>query len=207
MIRNGAFAIFMAASVLVLSACGGTTPDRLTGPRHEIAKVLRIVSRATDPSVLCTKFATQRYVEQLTQTEGSVAVAACERQMATSEGSAATASRIEVDGRRATADLAVDGGPYDGQTLRLELIQLDGQWKFNEITEFVGLDRLRLLKEMFVRVPEEVQQVPHAVVRCVLEELAMASQETIEQVLFSGSLEPWRSLVARCSQGGTLSIG
>lgn len=120
----------------------------MTSPRHEIEKVIHIAMTASDPSVLCTKLATQRYVEQLTQTEGSLAVAECEWQAATSNGEFVAPSRIEVDGRRATVDLAVEGGPYDGQTLRVELIQLDGRWKFNEITEFVGLDRLRLLKIM-----------------------------------------------------------
>jgi hypothetical protein len=206
MIRIGAFAVFIVATGLVLSACGGTTTDRVTSARHEIERVIHIARTATDPSILCTRLATQRFDEQLTQTEGSAAVAECERQATSSNGEFVAASRIEVEGRRATADLPVDGGLYDGQKMRMELIQLDGQWRY-EITEFVELDRLRLLKKIFVSIPKEAHQLPHAVVRCVLEELAKSSQETIEQVLLSGSLEPWRSLVGRCSQGDTLSIG
>jgi hypothetical protein len=206
MIRSGTLAVFIFVSVLVLSACGGTTTDRVTSARQEIEKVLHMANTGTDPSVVCKRIATQRYDEQLTQTEGFAAVAECERQVASSSGASAAASRIEVDGRRATVDLAVEGGPYDGQTLRMELLQLDGQWKFNEITEFIGLHRLRLLKTIFVSFPKEAHQLPHAVVRCVLEELAKSSQETIERILLSGSLEPWRSLVGRCSQGDSLAI-
>lgn len=206
--RNGAIAAFIVASVLVLSACGGTTTDRVISARHEIERVIHVVSTTADPSVLCRTLATLRYDEQLTQTEGSAAVAECEKQAATSNGESVTASRIEVDGRRATADLALEGsGAYDGQTLRMELIQLDGQWKFNEITEFVELNRLRLLKKIFVSIPKQAHQLPHAVLRCALEELANSSRETIEQILLGGSLEPWRSLIRRCSQGDTLSIG
>jgi hypothetical protein len=182
----------MISAALFLVACGGGESEE-----DKIVGAIETSATSSDPSA-CTEFATEDFNEQITGSKGKAALKECEKN-ATEEETAESAnvSNVEVDGSTATADVALTGGGFDGQTLAVSLVEEGDQWKLNEVTGFAVLNRPKLvetLKENF----SEANEFPADVVACIVEGVEGSSQAEIEGLFFSGSFKEFAELVEGC---------
>ena len=181
-------------AALFLAACGGGESEE-----DKIVDAIETSATSTDPSA-CTEFATENFNEQITGQEGEAAVQECEKDAAEEEGAeSADVSNVEVDGSSATADVALSGGSFTGQTLAVALVEEDDQWKLNEVTGFAELDLPRLVESLQENLSES-NEIPRGVLACIVEGVEESSQAEVEELFFSGSFEGFAELVESCSR-------
>lgn len=182
-------------SALAFSACGGSG----SSDESKIEEAIETAATGTEPSK-CTEVETQAFVEQNTATSGPAAVKECEKEASKAENNAesVTVSNVEVENEEATADVAVTGSSFDGQTLEVALVEEEGQWKLNEFAGFAKLDKAKLvesLEEEFAKSGE----VSKSLTACIAEGLEESSQPEIEELILSGSSEGFEELAKECS--------
>jgi hypothetical protein len=177
-----------AAAVLAafaLTACGGD--DGGSEDEDQITAAIDRVATSGDPKA-CTDVETQRFIEQTSGggAKGAAAVKQCEQ--AGAEGAVADkidVTNIEVDGDHATAEGAVTGNLFDGQTLDLALVKEGDQWKLDEFKGFAEFNRDALINTIKQQLSSDPSATPQAV-SCVTDHLEMQSDENL-QALYSGS--------------------
>jgi ABC-type glycerol-3-phosphate transport system substrate-binding protein len=179
--------------VLGLAACGGSGES----DEDKVVNAIETAATSTDPSV-CTELQTVAFVEQTQGEEGKVAVEACEDE--TSKGSnspdSVKVTKVEVDGSNATADAAFVGGSFDGQTLRVALVEEDGDWKLDEATGFAKFDKAKLIAAFSSSLEEE--KVEPELASCLLEGIEEAEQDEFEELILGGSSQPIVELAEAC---------
>lgn len=181
-------------AALFLAACGGGESEE-----DKVVDAVETSATSDDPSA-CTEFATENFNEQITGKEGEAAVQECEKDAAEEEtAESADVSNIEVDGSTATADVALTGGSFDGQTLAVSVVKEDDQWKVNEVTGFAELDVPELVESLEENL-SETNEIPKGVVACIVEGVEGSSQAEIEELFFSGAFEGFAELVESCSR-------
>ncbi len=184
----------LVSAALFLAACGGGESEK-----DKIVGAIETSATSNDPSA-CTEFATESFNEQITGQEGEAAVKECEKDAAEEESAeSADVSNVEVDGSTATADVALTGGSFTGQTLAVSVVKEGDQWKLNEVTGFADLNLPKLveaLEENF----NETNEIPKGVVACIAEAVEESSQAEIEELFFSGSFEGFAELVQSCNK-------
>jgi hypothetical protein len=141
--RRLVFPLLLIVSALALVACGSGSSDE-----SQIEEAVETSATSTDPAD-CTKLATQRFVEQTTQSEGAEAVKKCEKEASNDEGAkSATVSNVEVDGSKASADVALTGGGFDGQEVEVALVKQGDQWKLDELTGFAKFNEAKVIETL-----------------------------------------------------------
>jgi hypothetical protein len=139
--RRLVLACLLIASAFALVACGSGNDDE-----SQVEEAIETSATSTDPAD-CKKLATQRFMEQTTQSEGAEAVETCEEEASNDEGAdTATVSNVEVDGSNASADVALNGGGFDGQEVEVALVKEDDQWKLDEVAGFVKFDEAKVIE-------------------------------------------------------------
>jgi hypothetical protein len=175
------------------SACGGGGDETA-----EIEEAIETSATTTDPAD-CKKLETQRFMEQLAQEDGEVAVEECEEEAENEEGSdSVRVSDVEVDGSDATAEAALTGGGFDGQTIEVALVKDGDQWKVDEIVKFTELDQGRLVEvfeEEFSKSPSEINS---KLAGCFIESFEDGSQADIEELVLSGSAKALEEVAEAC---------
>jgi hypothetical protein len=146
--KRSVTAIPVAMAVLSLAACGG-------GEETEIAQAVERVATSGDPAV-CTELQTQRFTEQVVGEglTGENAVKACEANAEMGVASEASVSDNEIDGDSATANAAMTGSTFDGQTLKLTLVRENEAWKLDEFVGFEAFDREAIIAAFSTEVEE-----------------------------------------------------
>jgi hypothetical protein len=133
----------LAATTVVLGACGGGAD---TGDVEAITATITESATTSFPAD-CRRLHTRRSLEQDTKLQGEAAVRACEEDALyenTQVADGVTVTEIDVDGSRATATVALDGSPLDGQVLTMDLVWSE-HWKLDRIAGFVEFDREKLI--------------------------------------------------------------
>jgi len=188
----------LLALALGLTACGGG------GESDEDAVVETIETSATssDPAD-CEALSTQKFMEQTEAVKGSKAVKSCEEEAEDPEGDpeSVDVSNVVVDGSKATADTAFNGGNFDGQTLAVALVEEDSDWKLDEVTGFAKFDQDKLVEnfEELFQSGEEPLEPP--VVTCMGEVFGELSKPEFEELLFGGSQQPIIEIAEGCQEG------
>ncbi|HEX3737501.1 MAG TPA: hypothetical protein VHV53_08145 [Solirubrobacterales bacterium] len=198
----------LLALALAVSACGGGSSSSGGGSDEEqIEETIETASTSTDPSS-CTEFATQEYWEQLHQVEGAAAVKKCEEAAEGGEvEESAEVSEVEIEGSEASATVKLAGGAYGGQTLAVELVKEEGQWKLGGITGFAVLDKGLLAETLGSEFEEKAETVGSEseeeslaeLGQCVVETFEESSQTEIEELLFTGPVLE-EELIAECGE-------
>jgi hypothetical protein len=184
----------LVSAALFLAACGGGESEE-----DKIVDAIETSATSDDPSA-CTEFATEGFNEQITGQEGQAAVQECEKDAADEEGAeSADVSNVEVDGSSGTADVALTGGSFSGQTLAVSLVEEDDQWKLNEVTGFAELDLPKLVESLRENLSES-NEIPGGVLACIVEGVEESSQAEVEELFFSGSFEGFAELVESCGR-------
>jgi hypothetical protein len=183
----------LIVSLFGLAACGSSDSDE-----SQIEEAVETSATSTDPAD-CKKLATQHFMEQTTQSEGSEAVKTCEKEASNDEGAEdATVSNVEVDGSTASADVALTGGGFDGQEVEVALVKEDDQWKLNEIAGFVKFDEAKVIKTLEEGFSKPSSEVSKGLESCIIESFEEAPQSDFEAALISGSTEGFEEIAGDC---------
>ena len=125
-----------ALAALFLAACGGDSEE------DKIVETVEAAAVSTDPAE-CKLYLTQAFMEQTEIETGKAAVESCEENAgeAADNPDSVSVDAVEIDGTNATAEVAFEGGNLNGQTLKVRLIEENGEWKLDWIDVFVDFDR------------------------------------------------------------------
>ncbi len=183
-------------SALALAACGGGGSD--SGEEEAIEAAIVRSATTADPAN-CTEVETQAFVEQSSDKRGAAAVTECEAEAKDTSNKAKTVkvSKVEIDGSEASADAAIVGGGFDGQTISIALVEEDGTWKLDQLSGFAKLDTARLA-EIFGEKLEETGELTPEQTTCIVEGLEAASKEEAEELVLGGSSDPLVKLAEGC---------
>jgi hypothetical protein len=185
----------LLVGALALAGCGGGGGD---SDESKVEEVIEKSISSRSPKD-CTELQTQKFDEQSAQVEGKGAIKACEEQAGEGEEpESTTVSGIEVDGETATAEVAVEGSDFGGQTLEVALVKDGDDWKLDQITGFAKLDQKALAEDFEKTFAEEEDSVPPELAACVVEGFEEASQAEVEEILLSGSSKPIEELAESC---------
>jgi len=185
---------FLLVFAVALSACGGGSNN----DESQIEEVIEKSAASEDPSV-CTKLQTQEFTEQTTQESGKAAVKNCEEEAEEEEGvESATVSNVEVDGSTATAEAALKGGGFDGQTIEVELVKDGDQWKLNEAVKFTRFDQEKLVEAFEGELSKASNELSPKFAACFVEAFKEASQTEIEEMLLSSSARALEEVAEGC---------
>src|SRR4051812_7051076 len=119
--------IVLVAAAFPLAGCGGGGSDE-----DQITDVIT-TSATTNVDSNCTDLETQRFLEQVEFKTGADALKQCKESGPESNADSADVSNVEVTGSTATAEVAIRGAAFDGQTLNISLIKEGDQWKLDHI--------------------------------------------------------------------------
>jgi len=182
-------------AALTISACGGGGGDE-----DKIAEVIEKAATTSDPGN-CTELQTQRFNEQNTEQKGKAATKACEEEAEAGENQAegAKVSNVSVNGEKATAQVAFEGGSLGSQELEVALVQEDGDWKLDQVEGFANYDGQALGEAFEKEFKENPQGLSKQQAACIAEKVAGASQAEAEELFFSGSSEPIIKLAEGCT--------
>ena len=109
-------------------------------------------------------------------------------------------SKIEVEGDRATAVASYVGSGYDGQTIRVALVERDGRWKHDELLGFVDFDAEKMVtalgREMLLQAKfsEEAE-----LMSCVVSGLRRMDDGDLEGILLGETPELLLQIVQGCA--------
>jgi len=185
---------FLALSALALSACGGGG-----GEETKVEEVIETAATTTDPAD-CNRLQTQAFIEQTTQEGGRAAVEKCEEEAEKEEGSeSASVSNVAVSGSTATAEVALTGGGFSGQSLEVELVKDGEQWKVNEAVKFTQFDQAKLVETFKREFSKPSSELSPKLAGCFVEALEEADQAEIEGLLLSGSSKRLEEAFKGCS--------
>jgi ABC-type glycerol-3-phosphate transport system substrate-binding protein len=186
--------VMLLVAALALAACGSSESDE-----DKIVSAIETSATSTDPAD-CTKFSTQSFMEQSTQESGAAAVKKCEKDAGEEENNAESVevSNVEVEGSEASANAAITGGSFDGQTVAIGLVEEEGQWKLDEISEFVKYDSAKLAEAFEKEFEKPSSEVSESLASCVVEAFEEASQEEAEELILGGSSEPIEEVAEEC---------
>jgi hypothetical protein len=189
----------LIVAALALTACGGGGSST-SGGDDEAAIVETVEKSATtdDPSK-CTELQTQAFNEQEKGSSGKEATEFCEEEAEEQESPAKSVdvSNVKIEGETATAEAAIGGSALNGQTVELELVKEDGDWKLNQFLQFTKFSAKALgesIEEEFATSDEVSPQLA----KCISEGVGKLSQKEAEAVAFEGDLEVIESIAGNC---------
>lgn len=172
----------LAMAAFGISACGDSESDE-----EKIASVIEDSATLSDPAD-CEALNTIAFLEQSEFEEGEEAVKSCEEDAEDTSGDpeTVTVSEVKINGSSATAEAALVGGTFDGQTIEIGVVEEDGDWKVNQFESFVVFDREKLLAGFEQSIEEESEGGEEdEVTSCILDEFEAASDEELEEAILS----------------------
>jgi hypothetical protein len=170
----------IAAAVLAsfaLAACGGDNGE----DEDQITAAIVAGATSGDPSA-CTEFQTLKFTEQTTSETGEAAVRQCEQDAADTPAEEIDVINIETDGDSATAEGAITGSFFDGQTIEVALVKEDDQWKLDKLSGFTEFDRDAFLAAFTDAIASEQGASPEAL-DCVTSQVEAQPDEQLQAFL------------------------
>ncbi len=188
--------LFLFLSALALAACGGGSDS--SGDEEAIEAAIVRSAKTADPAN-CTEVETQAFVEQGSDKTGAAALKECESDAKDPSNNAKTVkvAKIEIDGDEASAEAAIVGGGFDGQTIAIDLVEEDGAWKLDQLAGFAKLDTAALAATLRAKL-EETGEVPQEITDCIAEGIEAATKSEAEELVLSGSSTPLVELAEGC---------
>jgi hypothetical protein len=187
----------LIVSALALVACGGSG----SSAESEIEEAIETSATSGDPAN-CTKLQTANFVEQSTSESGKEAVKTCEEEAKKepeSKAESVEVTEVEVNGSKATANAALTGGYFDGQTLSVALVEEEGGWKLNELTGFAKFDQ-KNIAQVFETQLEKSGELNSEQTSCIVEGIEEMPQAEIEEVILSGNSTSIEELAEGCTE-------
>jgi hypothetical protein len=177
-----------------LAACGSSG----SGDEAEVKEVIEKSATTTDPAD-CKKLQTQKFMEQISSESGQAAVEECEEEAKKKEGAESVdTSEVEVDGSKATANVALTGGTLNGQAVKVELTKVGDQWKMNEVIKFTHFDQAKLVEYLEGQFKKHSGELPAKLATCFIDAFKEGSQKEVEELVFGGSSEALEEVAEEC---------
>lgn len=177
----------MAAVVAVaLAACGG---GGASAEEEQITEAIETATTTFDPSN-CTEVQTLRFDEQNSATEGAGATKACEEEAErdqSEEAKAVNVSSISAEGENATAEVELEGGALNSQTIEMALVEEGGSWKLDQVEGFTSYDGKALGEAFEQTYEEESKGLNEEQISCIGGKIGELDQQGAEVMFFSGS--------------------
>ncbi len=186
------FVVCLLGASFVLAACGGGGND----DADQIAEQIDFAATSGDPAA-CTDAQTLKFDEQTTFQNGQAAVASCKKDAASGVADSVDVSDVAVDGNTANATIAVTGGGYDGQTVKISLVKEDGTWKVDSFDEFVNFDPAKFAASFGAEAAKSGGLTP-AQLSCLTGKLTSVDAGTVQQAVLSGDPAQLNSLFQGC---------
>jgi hypothetical protein len=187
-------------AALALSACGGGGSSSSGGDEEGAIVETIEKSATTSDASKCTEFQTQAFNEQEKATSGKEATEICEEEAEEQESPAKSVevSNVKVEGEKATAEAAIGGSALNGQTVELELVKEEGDWKLNHFLQFSKFSAKALGESFENEFDAAEQEVSPALAKCISEGIGKLSQKEAEAVAFEGDLEIIEGIAGNC---------
>jgi hypothetical protein len=199
--------VMLAAGLLAtfgLAACGDDDGDNggsSSADEDQITQAVQAVATSGDPSA-CTQYQTAAFTQQVNGEPGqsaAEAVKSCQQGAADTVGDSVDVSEVEVDGDKATAQAAVNGGTFGGQTLDIALVKEGGQWKLDEFRGFAEFDRDALVDGIKQELSSD-SSVPPQAVDCVVGQLDKQSDDQLEALYTGANPNAEEQIFGPCAQ-------
>jgi hypothetical protein len=178
-----ATAIAAVLAAIGLAACGGSSDNSgSSADQAPITKAIQTVAVGSDVSA-CTTYATQKFVNQTNGDNGpgQPALQECEKDAQQGQGGVGDSvdvSDINVDGDSATATAKVTGNIFDGQTIKVSLVKVGGQWKLDVFNGFEDFNRDAMVNAFKGELTK--QGANSAAADCVTSNLQKQSDQALE---------------------------
>ena len=183
--RLGLGALGALVIAVALVACGNN--DGNSQDEDDITAAMEFAATSGDPAA-CTEAETQAFSEQNAGgATGEAAVKQCEAEAADTPADSIEVSNVEVDGDAATADGAVTGSIFDGQTLSVALVKENDKWKIDQLTGFAEFDRDAFTAAFAKELASDPETPPKAA-DCVEQKFAQLSDQEVQD-FFVGKAE------------------
>jgi ABC-type glycerol-3-phosphate transport system substrate-binding protein len=184
----------LIASALALAACGSSENEE-----EKIVNAIETAATSSDPAD-CEATQTIKFMEQTSDKEGKEALENCEEEAGEhkNDPESVDVEEVEIEGEEATATVAFTGGSFDGQTLILNVVKEERDWKLNEAEGFKKLDRQKLIGE-FERGFEEEKNIEPELAECVIEGVEESSDSEVEELVLGGP-EGFVEIAEECTQ-------
>jgi len=185
----------LIAALFPLAGCGGggnSDEDQITDAIT--------TSATTNTDSNCTELQTQRFLEQIEFATGAEAVKECKSSGPDSNADSVEVSNIEVDGDTATADAAITGAAFNGQTLTISLVKEGDQWKLDHIDAFVDFDQQALAQAFAENVQQGSDPGTPAQAKCVQDKINAAPANIVQTAVLSGNSQAFGALFGTCFQ-------
>jgi hypothetical protein len=183
--------------ILALAACGGGGDSE----EDKIVETIETSALSSDPAD-CRELATLRFLEQTTFREGKAALERCEADAKRAENpngvDAVEVSNVEVEGSEANAEVAFEGGTFDGQTFAVVVVEEDGSWKMGEITGFAEFDQAKFAEAIEAQVQSEAEGMEPEVLACIGKEFREMSRAELEELVTAGREQPLEEVIVGC---------
>jgi hypothetical protein len=194
-IRASLPALLASVGLIALAGCGEGDGE---AAEAEVSEAVTEVATATDPEA-CTELVTEDYVEQITFSLGSEALALCELTIAQSAADSVDVSEVSMDDEdeRATAEFEADGGGYDGLRLTFELVREEDRWKADRIAAVEILDRESFLEAQAEAAQEPPTSLSEEQAECLIDAID-APDEEIEEAIVESDPTPFVEAAQAC---------
>jgi hypothetical protein len=191
-IHLAAFAAILVLAPIGLAACGSS--DDNSADEDDITAAIETGATSTDPSK-CTEVQTENFANQ---TDGSIKE--CQKNVEDAVADSVDVSNIEVDGDKATADAAVTGSTFDGQTLQLALVKDGDQWKVDEFSGFTDFDRETFIASLLNEIKSD-PSTPAEAVTCLEQQFKSATDEQLQGIVTAENESASDQLFGPCFKG------
>lgn len=184
--------LLLVAVTLALAACGGGESDE-----DQISSAIVTLATNTEPAN-CQALATLAFLEQVEYEEGKAAIKACEKDAKESGNDAKSVdvADVEVDGSTATATASFEGGGLDGQTLTIDLVEEDGEWKLDRLAGFVKFDRRKLVEGL--EKAASANRIEGIEPDCIIEGIEEFTDAELEELVLDGLPEALVEVAEGC---------
>jgi hypothetical protein len=175
--RVGQLCGMLAAIVVActLAACGG---DAVSAEEQQLrADVAEgLTSKNADA---CTRYATQRFVEQLSGMRGAAALDSCRADAHNTAFTSVDFERVAISGARASVTVSPHGGGEEGlRTLELALRRSGEHWKLDRLAGG-ELDRAAFYRAARRELTAPPDALPADTADCVLRQLKRAGDDEV----------------------------
>lgn len=193
--------VILAVCVLpfVLAACGGGSSNN-SADEDQITKAIEFAATSGDPKA-CTEVQTQKFTDQTSGGSGATgpaAVQSCEKDAASGVADKVEVSDINVDGNSATANAAVTGSVFDGQTLDIALVKEGSQWKLDQFKGFEDFDRNAMITGLVGELSKE--GVPTPGVDCIKTQLDKQTDDQLKAFFLDPNSTGAQTIFGPCQQ-------
>ena len=166
----------------------------------EIRRTIEAVATSGNPGY-CGSAMTQGYLRQRTGAPARYAVDACRQDAPLAGANSVAISAVKVDGDRATATVANEGGSFDGSRLAVRLAKVGSGWKLDRLIRFARFDRAGF-NRAYRNLLNKYKTRP-AATQCILRGANELSDAQLERLVLRDLQAAFGTIVVECDRQGT----